>query len=381
MRDIQGELFMPRGKKLRIGIGYSLMIIFIVIIIASSTLLGQADETTEVKEKLNIITEEEKEILQNLFILSQEIELMEKEEVELSKEIDIIREDITKLEALIKEEENNYKSKESFLKEVLKNYQRRGPGSYLEILLDSESITTFIRKLNILRDLTRNTGKLLESLEENKLKLEAEKKKLDGKLNLVEGKKIAMEEAIINKIKLKEELETYLSSLESERAYYEEYSNRIQELWKEFKPLFAKTSKEFTKIIREESIPSEALNLTISFTKIKASIKDETFNNILKEWPSLSNMTVKFNTEEAKIVLYDNLVLKGIFVIREENVLLFEVQEGSFYGLPLEARVLEELFKDNEIVLDLRPLLGKNVLNAIEIKDGSLELTVKPVLF
>ncbi|TAH59814.1 MAG: hypothetical protein EWM52_10270 [Methanosarcina mazei] len=85
---------------------------------------------------------------------------MEKAEKELVLETEAIRKEIEDLEKAIAQEELVYEKKKESLKQVLKSYQRMGPGSFLEIILDSDSLSTFLQRMNILRDLARNTEML-----------------------------------------------------------------------------------------------------------------------------------------------------------------------------------------------------------------------------
>ena len=49
--------------------------------------------------------------------------------------------------------------------------------------------------------------------------------------------------------------------------------------------------------------------------------------------------------------------------------------------MPLEPGYIEELLGEGDLVLDLKPLLGKNTLQSIKLKDGYIELNIKINLF
>jgi hypothetical protein len=76
-----------------------------------------------------------------------------------------------------------------------------------------------------------------------------------------------------------------------------------------------------------------------------------------------------------------NLVLSGTFIILEGHTLKFQPKEGSFYGMPLEPGAIEELFSEGDLLLNLEPLLAGNSVNALEVKEGYLELINKLDLF
>ncbi|MEA4849002.1 MAG: hypothetical protein VB106_17345, partial [Clostridiaceae bacterium] len=343
-------------KKLRsIGpIALSVAIIIALGTFFSGAVIGNADPFSEFKEKLSIITEEEKEILQNLFILTQEIEAAEAEEEKLSREIETINKEIKALEAVIAEDELAFGKKRESLKQVLKSYQRMGPGSFLEIILDSDSLSTFLQRLNTVRDLTHNTGTLLEGLAANNERLERERSKLSENLVLVKDKQKLSREALTNKMELKAEKEEYLTSLKGEKEYYREYLSRLEEVWSELKLLLSRAAKEFSRMIEEDGLPTDALKLSFSLSEVRGAIDDGAINKVISGNPRLEDMVFAFHPEVVEIRIPEkDLILKGTFVILEGHTLKFLAQEGSFFGMPLEPGALEELFREGDMELNL----------------------------
>lgn len=342
----------------------------------------QEDPFAKIKDKLAGISEEEREIIEKLFVMTQEIEGMTKEEKEIAQEIEIIAQEINDLEKIIINEEILYKSKQGLLQQTLKSYQRMGPGSYLEIILDSNSLSDMLRRINTLRDLTRNTGELLEALDESSKKLAEEKKKIDEKLILMERQQQELQIALRKKTQLLEKQKDYLRSLGEERDYYQEHLSKIQEEWKEIQPLFAKALQEFGRIIKEEKLPLDTIKTTFTLMGIKGSIDEETLNNIIIDKTNLPDIAFRFHPGKIEIkLLQGNLVLSGKFIIVEGQKLKFVAEDGSFYGLLLTPAAIKELFRDGDIVLDLKPLLGKNTLHSVEVREGQLELMSRLTFF
>lgn len=368
--------------KIRIILIFSLITVFFMVIISSSMVTAQADPFSEVEEKLAHITDEEKEILQNLVDLTLEIENMEKEEEILKSEIEVIMGEIEHLKELIKEEEIAYEKNLCVMKEVLRSYQRSGSGSYLEIVLESDSLTMLIRRLNTLREITRRTGQLLDTLEESRNLLFIEKGKSDEKLVLLKEKQEHLKESKIKKLKAKEDKEKYLVSINEERAYYQEYLSDMHRVWDELKPLFIESTTELTRMIKEGNLPLSTVETTFTINGIKGVIHEKTFNDLIAKHARLQKMEFSFYPEEIQIAMPEkNFVLYGTFAISEGYILKFEVKGGSFFGIPIEKDVLEVLFQEGNMELNLKPLVGDNTIQSIQIKEGYLELHVKPVLF
>ncbi|MBB6216127.1 peptidoglycan hydrolase CwlO-like protein [Anaerosolibacter carboniphilus] len=368
---------MLKKGKMKLVLIFSIILVLMFFSIRMAE--GQRDSSSEIQEKLAGISEEERQILQNLFTIAQEIKEIEKEEERIGLEKDTILEEIEALKGAVENEEIAYEKKKTVLKEVLKTYQKRGPGTYLEIMLDADSLTTLIRRINALRDLTRNTGELLDGMEASREKLSVEKTKLDEKLILLEEKQNAARESLNKKVQLMKEQEAYLNSLNDEKEHYQAQLANVQQMWDELKSLFSKISDEFSSMTKADKLPSNAIKTSITLFGIKGSIEEETFNNIIKENPSLLGMTLRFYPGRVDMNLpKKNLVLSGKFVILEGNILKFDVKEGSFYGMPLGSGAIEELMQEGYPTMNLKPLVGGNVLKSIELSEGKLEFLVMP---
>lgn len=358
-----------------------LIVILMTLLLPSRGLvLGQP--FPEIHEKLMSITGEEKKVLEKLFVLVQEIEGIEREEEKLALEIKEVNIDITDLEGDIEKEEKAYKKNKDALKEVLKSYQKMGPGSYLEIILNSDNLATLLRRINTLQDITRNTGSLLKSIGDSKNNLVIIKEEHSKNLSLLEEKQKQLEETLLSKNSLRKEIEDYLTSLEDEKEYYQEYLGNLQRVWDEMGGKLMNTVKELSRIISEEELPEDALKLSFSLFRIKGSIDEKVFNDLVKKYPVLPDMMFRFTPGEMSLEFADsNIVLKGKLVILGDDSLEFIVEKGSFYGMPLESITIEELLKDNKLIINLKPVLYGNKLSSVTIYQGYIELTSSIGLF
>ena len=183
-------------------------------------------------------------------------------------------------------------------KRVLQVY-RRGPASYLEIILSSDSFSTLIRRINIIRDLSRNTGALLEELDERKQILQEEKSKLDDALFSLEEKQGELKKALLNKEKLRNDMEDYLASLDVERSYYENQLNQIDKAWTEAKKTLTDSIANFSDVLKQGNLPYEKIKVTITLGRVKGSIDEETFNQVAKQY--IGDKAIEFHFYENKI--------------------------------------------------------------------------------
>ncbi|GAB6154165.1 hypothetical protein JCM17380_29150 [Desulfosporosinus burensis] len=354
-------------------------LVIALAIIPTGIVVGQEGPFAGIKEKMASISETERENLENLFVLSQQIEEMEKEEERITSDIGTKNQEIESLRVSIAQEEVAYTKKTEDLKQVLKSYQRMGPGSYLEIILNSDNLAMLLKRINTLRDLTRNTGELMKLLEESKTRRLTEKANLAEKVRFTEENQKQLRESLAKKKQLIEDQEQYIASLKEEREYYQDNLKNLQQNWDELKTSVPVIIKELSSIIDGGNIPPEKLNIAYDFISIKGSIDEETLNQITSGHPLLPKLVFRFFTSHVEISMPDeNLVLAGIFVIQAEHTLKFQVKEGSFYGMPLDTGAIEDLFLKGDLVFNIQLPLSSYTINSINSTDGYLELRITP---
>jgi peptidoglycan hydrolase CwlO-like protein len=363
--------------------------LFLFLLIISITLIpyhasGEVKPITELEEKLDGISAEEKEVLEKLFTITQKMQELENEITRMTVEIGTLQVHIENLEDKIEEKQKDYDDQLEILKQVLISYQRGGPASYLEILLNADNLTQFLKSINMIKDISRNVSELLDSLEEAKNSLQDEKDTLAVNLAALEQKKTELEIPLQEQKQLKLEQEEYLASLKEEREYYSSQLDGIVQVWEDCKLLFADIMEEIKGIVGEGHFTMEDLNLSFSFFHSGGAIYEDTFNNILKEHSDLPETIFHFHEDEVIIeVPQKHLVIKGQFILSGESSVLFEAKEGSFYEMPLEAASMEELFLDGPLMIDFKELAGDMVmidftLEKVQTTEGRLEFEISP---
>src|SRR5690554_5030558 len=217
---------------------YSLIFILIIslsIWVEPYKATGEVKPIEEVNRQLQGISQEEQETLEKLFILTQEIEEMEREEARITEEINDLIVEIDELDKSITKEEESYNSNLKIMEQLVISYQRGGPASYLDILLKAENLTSFIKSLNLIKDISRNTGELLATIEESKLILEERKQSLADSVAKLELKREELQEPIAERKRLVKEQENYLDSLSEEKELYQQHLDNVKLMWDNLK--------------------------------------------------------------------------------------------------------------------------------------------------
>lgn len=373
-----------KRKLLQIGKHFAIIMMITLMVIPYHA-SGEVKPISQLQEKLDGISAEEKAVLERLFTINQKMEELEGEIQQITGEIDAIQVHIKDLENKIEETKKDYDKQLGTLEKVLISYQRGGPASYLEILLGADNLTEFLESINLVKDITHNVDELLASLEEGKKILQEEKDNLSENVTLLEQKKAELKEPLQKQQQLKDEQEEYLVSLKEESAKYQGQLEDLVKVWEDCKLLFPDIMGEITRIVGEGYFTTEDLNLSFGFFTMNGTIYEDTFNNILKEHSKLTETIFHFYTDQVVIEVPEkHLILSGKFSLEGETSILFEVEEGSFYEMPLEAASIQEMFKDGPLIIDFKKLAGDMVsidftLNKLQTMEGSLVFEIKPI--
>lgn len=336
---------------------YLFTFILLIVSIIPAQVFGDVKPIEDMEETLSGITEEQKTVLEDLFRLSQEIDMIEREKKKINKDIADLQHQIDTLEEEINEKQRAYDLELDTLKKVLVYYQRGGPATYLEILLSADSLTEFLKSINVIKDISKNVNELLNSLEESKRILLEEKKSLDDKVLELEAKNDELKENLKSHQLVLQKQEKYLQSLNEQREYYEEQLGNLEEMWDNSKKLFADIVDEITRIISEGYFTMEDLNISLGFQEMTGSIKEDRFNELLQKEALLSHTKVRFEENQVIIEVPENhLVLVGDFILEGESSVRYEVEEALFYDFPLEESSIQELFQKGPLILDFHEI-------------------------
>lgn len=336
-----------------------------------------------VEENLADLSIEEKKVLEELFIIIQEVKEMEEIEKATGVEISDLESDIVIMEELIKEQTQKYDDNLFIMEELLKSYQKNGSTTYLDLILSSDSLQTLLRRFNVLRDIARGTNTLLEDLEQAKAVLVRDKEKLNETLILVQTRQKELKLALENKIKLKDELEVKLDSLQEDKAKFEEYLNLLENSWVKIKPIFSETITMLVKMIEDGNLPEETIDIKFSLGGVTGIIKEDMFRDILGAQKFPTKVDIVFSKDKLELLMPEiNINMSGTLeLLDNKQSLRFNMEEGQYLGMKLEKSAMEELFSIEYLEFNFKKLLDKSTIRSIKINDDNLELLINPVLF
>jgi peptidoglycan hydrolase CwlO-like protein len=359
------------------------LIIIPVLALMPARVFGEVAPIEQAQERLTDLSEEEKKVLKDLFTLTQDIEKLEREEESINDQITEMKKQIESLEDQITRKQADYDKNLSTLKEVLVYYQRGGPATYLEILLDADSLSSFLKSINLIKDISRNTGELLDTIEAERLSLQKDRQVLHEKTLQLTEKRTELEKTIESKERVKQEQEAYLMSLKEEQAYYREQLEGLTLVWTDCKALFSDMVVEINRVIGEGYFTAQDLNLELGFITTKGALGQDTFNRVIQENTSLPEIRFHFTQGEVVIEVPEKyLVLYGNFAITDKKAITYEVTSGTFYDLPLNEASIMELFQYGPLLIDFASISGELlmidfILQRVESISGSLAFEIE----
>jgi len=343
---------------------------------------AHTDVVTEAENQILEINEEEAGILTDLYQIEQEIMKLETDEITLSMDIIRYNNEIQVLGKRIIDEENAFNKNRDTLEDILKAYQRRGAGTFLEILLDSEHLADFLRRLNMLRDLTQDTGDLLNHLEEVQQRLAIEKETLAKQLINLEKEQGRLRQVVEEIKATKLEKESYLTDLLDRREFFENILYEISTAWKVLKPMFVQASEGFSRLAESGSLPEDAMKLRLSMSGFDAIISEKVFNDAILQNPDIPELEFEFEEGYIRLsVPSKHLSVNGNFQVIEGTELVFIPEAGTFYDMPLDTKSMNELFEGGGLRLNLKPIIGNNKIKTAKSKEKDLILSVQVNLF
>ncbi|MZQ98551.1 MAG: hypothetical protein GT601_12815 [Acidaminobacter sp.] len=338
-----------------------------------------AQETLEAIENLNA---EELVLLSELFETASRIDQLEAEMAVIQNDISALGGQIEEKQFQINESAKAYDAVRDTLGEILKSQQRAGAASNLEVVLNATSLKDLLRRLNLLRELSRKTDTLMQETQAARLRLEEEKAALSLLFAAQKAKEAELAETLRSLVEARTALESQLQALASDRAFYEANLKKLDQSWSAFKPVFTESVTALSEMLESGDVPTGTIELEFSPSGVQGRITDDKFNTALSSRQDLPELRFDF-TKKGVLMTFvkEKAELQGYFEIVEERQLAFKVESGSFQGVSMSKAALEDLVSRGTLTFDLSGTLGKSTLRRITHEDGAIALTIDIKLF
>ncbi len=199
------------------------------------------DKKNEIKEKINESTEqiegikiEITENLEQLNTLNEKISGYEGEIAKLDKDLKTVEKEIQTTEKKLKIAEDNYNVQKDALQNRIVSLYEAGDIVYLDVLLNSSSVSDFVSNYFLVGEIAKYDQNLLDEIEVQKNKIDETKKNLEQKKENVK--------------KVKDSKEKTAAALENARIIRNSYLAELSEQEKETQNKIDEYNKELNRI-------------------------------------------------------------------------------------------------------------------------------------
>ncbi len=207
----------------------------IVIAVNEIEINNQKKEQSKVSEKIDEVKEQQEEVStkksqaqKQVENLNAQINSYESEIDELETKISNTTGKIKEAQKQIEEDETKFEKQQEALSNRLVTMYESGDISYLDILLSAGSLTDIISNYYILSELTTYDQQILKDIEEEKQKIEDEKKELETNKQALDAAKKSKESKANALTVAKKEKSNYVSELTQEEATLEKQINELK---------------------------------------------------------------------------------------------------------------------------------------------------------
>ncbi|MBR1803026.1 MAG: peptidoglycan DD-metalloendopeptidase family protein [Clostridia bacterium] len=235
----------------------TLLLLFMLIVMATQVMAASYQEQknnlqnkiNEATDQKNQVSREKKTTLEEISDLEESIAKYETELNQLNDKIVKLENNIKSKETEIKELEKEYEEKQQLLTDRLVAIYKEGQPSFLDILLSSDSIASYIAGTTMVQKMAEADNKQMDEVESRrkdvekaKRELEEQKSELDSSKRSVQSKTAQLKTAKVSK-------ETKVSKLTSEekaiQSEIEKYKNEMSAIEKKIKEEAAKATNVY----------------------------------------------------------------------------------------------------------------------------------------
>lgn len=150
---------------------------------------AKSKELNEAKEQQEKIRSQMTEIQRQVDELDSKISDYQTEINDLTSQIDDISKNIDLTQQELTRTENELKEKEELLETRLVASYKAGDTTYLDVLLSSDSLTSFLSNYYLVEQISENDSKLINTIKETKEQIEESKKQLEENKATLEAAK------------------------------------------------------------------------------------------------------------------------------------------------------------------------------------------------
>lgn len=205
------------------------------------------NQRKDAEQKIDQLEQEKDETLSQINELSDKIADSERELENLGNQIKELEASIKTTEKELQESEEKYQKQQKMFEARVVAQYKAGKTSYLDVLLGSDSFTSFLSKYYLLGKVAKADNALLDSIEAEKQKIERTKAELEKKKSDVKTAKANQEKTNVILKNTKVQKNNQVAKLSKEQADLQKQIDEYDAEMKELERLIKKAEEEAKK--------------------------------------------------------------------------------------------------------------------------------------
>lgn len=236
------------------------------------------NQQTSNAEKMKLLSSQAEAISSQLDVINSQLSVLNADIADYDREIAALDKKIDEAQSKIDKLDEQIDATQEKISERLRATYMAGSSSWIEILLESDSISSLLLRIQLLASVTENDNKLISQLEKQTEELNAAKAELD------EDKK-ALEEKRSSLVEKKSELDTKNKELASKQNAYNANYRQISALMTSLDKSSAEYQQELQRQYRKREAFERQIDKIISGGSQSGDDDDGFYNDGEMMWP------------------------------------------------------------------------------------------------
>lgn len=172
----------------------ALIILLVPLTVSAAKTMSQLEEDLEnAKDEQKEVKSEKSSLMKEVEELATSIEDNQDKLADINIELTKLNKEIKEIKKELEETQKKYNKQEEALKQKMILTYEMGNTTYLDVLLNSKGVLDFLSNYYLISEILQNDNDLLDSIEEQKNKIEKSKEKLEDKQKEVKTQKAEQE--------------------------------------------------------------------------------------------------------------------------------------------------------------------------------------------
>ncbi len=236
------------------------------------------NQQTSNAEKLELLSSQAETISSQLEVINSQLSALNADIADYDREIEALDKKIEETQSKIDELDEQINTTRAKISERLRATYMAGSSSWIEILLESDSISSLLLRIQLLASVTENDNKLIARLEKQTEELNSAKAELD------EDKK-ALEEKRASLVEKKTELDSKNKDLASKQSAYNANYRQISDLMTSLDKSSAEYQQELQRQYRQREAFERQIDKLVSGGSQSGDEDGDFYNDGEMMWP------------------------------------------------------------------------------------------------